>query len=140
VPVLHCEFHSEHPDWSLRPAQEEFRKPALPNAHELDCAAGNNERFKAICAQKSQQLQLRLINEFGVRAMQRRVSLLRKPITYSLVVVVDGHPAVRDGDQFQQLLSPGPQVPHSFSQSTLCRRRRFSTPDEQEPLPLPDRT
>ena len=78
-----------------------------PRPHELDAAAGDDERLEAVRAQIGEQLEHRLVDQLGVGPLEPRMSRGREPIGDDLLELVGGHAGVGRHDDFQQALLAG---------------------------------
>ena len=63
-----------------RPARAECRRPARPRPHELDAAAGDDERLEAVGPQVREQLEHRLVDALGVRPVEPRMLGRGEPV------------------------------------------------------------
>ena len=62
-----------------------------PRPHELDAAAGDDERLEAVRPQIDEQLVHRLIDELVVRPMKSRMPRRVHPLAHDLVEFLDRH-------------------------------------------------
>ena len=66
-----------------------------PRAHELDAAAGDDERLEAVRAQVGEQLEHRLIDHLGVEPPGLRMLRGGDPVVHDLVEFLGRHAGVR---------------------------------------------
>ena len=79
--------------------------PLGPRPHELDAAAGDDERLEAVGAQVGEQLQHRLVDQLGVGPLELRVPRRGEPVLDDRLELLGGHAGVRGGDDLEQRLA-----------------------------------
>ena len=94
---------SRHP-MSRPPAPADAVDLLHPRPHEFDAAAGHDKGLEAIGAQVSQQLQHRLVDEFGVGPVEARMPRRCDPVEHGLGEFVRGHAGVGRRHDLKQAL------------------------------------
>jgi len=73
-----------------------------PRPHELDAAAGNDERLVAIRAQEGKKLEHRLKDHLGVEALGLGMSGCRDPVFHDLLELCGGHSGMSGHHDFHR--------------------------------------
>ena len=81
--------------------------PLGPGPHEFDAAARCDEGLEAAGAEVGQQLQHRLVDQFGIGPLEAVIARGREPVGGDLLELGRGHAGMRHRHQFDQSLFAG---------------------------------